>query len=176
MRRHIIFLLISLLPAVAGANTLSKQANAPAEQAKAKDKEVRCLALNIYHEARGEPHDGQLAVAYVTMNRVASPRYPASVCEVVWQYRQFSWTHDNVSDIPRNGSAWAKALRIANFVYSNYFRFREITKGATDMTKGALFYFAPKKVSPYWTRSMITTASIGSHVFLTDESQTGLDG
>lgn len=176
MRRHIIFLLISLLPAVANANALSKQISAHAEQTKAKDKEVRCLALNIYHEARGEPHDGQLAVAYVTMNRVASPRYPDSVCEVVWQHRQFSWTHDKYSDIPSNGRAWAKALRIANFVYSNYFRFREITKGATDMTKGALFYFAPKKVSPYWIRSMVTTAAIGSHVFLTDTPQTELDG
>lgn len=162
------------MPVVASATSLGKHPSATVDHARAK--EIHCLALNIYHEARGEPHEGQLAVAYVTMNRVASPRYPKTVCGVVWQHRQFSWTHDTYTDTPRNGRAWDKAKRIANFVYNNYFRFREITKGATDMTKGALFYFAPKKVSPYWIRSMVTTASIGSHVFLTDDPRTELDG
>ena len=53
------------------------------------DKELHCLSLNVYHEARGEPIQGQLAVAYVTMNRLVSGRYPDSICNVVWQDRQF---------------------------------------------------------------------------------------
>ena len=44
-----------------------------------------CLALNMYFEARSEPIAGQIAVAEVTLNRVASPHYPNTVCEVVLQ-------------------------------------------------------------------------------------------
>lgn len=54
---------------------------------------VLCLALNIYHEARGEPIDGQIAVAAVTLNRVQDPRWPDTVCDVVYQPNQFSWTN-----------------------------------------------------------------------------------
>ncbi len=60
--------------------------------------EVFCLAQNIYFEASVEHRVGKSAVAHVTLNRVDSPRYPDSVCEVVWQDRQFSWTQDGKSD------------------------------------------------------------------------------
>ena len=52
-----------------------------------------CLAMNIYHEARGERWEGQIAVAHVTMNRVAHDEWPNNVCDVVYQKKQFSWTH-----------------------------------------------------------------------------------
>src|SRR5215470_7187767 len=42
------------------------------------DSEQNCLANAIYFEARGEPLQGQLAVAEVVMNRAASGRYPTS--------------------------------------------------------------------------------------------------
>lgn len=54
-------------------------------------KETKCLAANVYHEARGEPLLGQLAVAQVTLNRVKSPKYPKSICKVVYEPKQFSW-------------------------------------------------------------------------------------
>jgi spore germination cell wall hydrolase CwlJ-like protein len=38
--------------------------------------ELKCLATAIYFEARGEPEDGQLAVAQVVLNRVKNPAYP----------------------------------------------------------------------------------------------------
>lgn len=132
------------------------------------DNEVRCLALNIYHEARGEPREGQLAVGYVTMNRVVNPRYPGSVCKVVWQRKQFSWTHDGRSDRPDNQAAWTRSLHIASFVYKNYYRFMNITKGATDLTGGALHYYAPSLANPAWAKDMVATRQIGSHVFLKD--------
>ena len=49
------------------------------------DRELECLALNVYFEARSEPSEGQLAVAYTTLNRVADTQFPDSVCEVVQQ-------------------------------------------------------------------------------------------
>ena len=76
--------------------------------------ELGCLALNIYHEGRGESSKGQAAIAAVTMNRVRSKYYPDTVCEVVWQRKQFSWTHiaaryHAVTDF----AAWGQALVIA---------------------------------------------------------------
>jgi len=63
-----------------------------------KREQLYCGAQNIYHESRGESNLGQIAVAHVVRNRVESPKYPNTVCEVVWQPKQFSWTHDGRSD------------------------------------------------------------------------------
>lgn len=134
------------------------------------DKELRCLALNVYHEARGEPIQGQLAVAYVTMNRLVSGRYPTSICDVVWQDRQFSWTHDTVSDVPTSKRQWQSAKRIAAFVYRNYYHFQRVTKGAADLTRGALYFYAPTKAQPEWARKKTVTVKVGSHLFLKDHS------
>jgi N-acetylmuramoyl-L-alanine amidase len=72
-----------------------------------------CLALNVYFEARNQPTDGQYLIAEVTMNRVNDDRYPDNVCDVVWQGKQFSWTHDGKPDTPKNTDAWLKAQIIA---------------------------------------------------------------
>lgn len=53
-------------------------------------KELTCLHDNVYHEARGESREGMVAVAKVTLNRVGT--YANSVCKVVYQKKQFSWT------------------------------------------------------------------------------------
>ena len=47
-----------------------------------------CLALNVFHEARGEFIPGQYAVALVTLNRAEHD--PAKVCDVVFKRHQFS--------------------------------------------------------------------------------------
>ena len=67
--------------------------------------EVRCLATNIYWEARNQSIQGMYAVADVTLNRVKDKRWPSTVCEVVKQRRkgvcQFSWFCDGKPDLPR---------------------------------------------------------------------------
>ena len=124
--------------------------------------EVRCLALNIYFEARSEPEKGQRAVAHVVMNRVAHPRYPGSACEVVQQggerirHRcQFSWWCDGLSDKPVNKQAWNKSLRLAQEVYFGLLE---------DTTDGALWYHAVY-VKPYWSEILLQGAKIGQHIF-----------
>lgn len=129
-------------------------------------KEIHCLALNIYFEARSEDKSGQFAVAAVTMNRVASDKFPDTVCKVVWQRRQFSWTHDGKSDKPREKQAWNNALTIASTVYRNYFEFQKYSNGAWDITRGALHYYAPDIVKPYWARDLKNFTKIGNHVFV----------
>ena len=123
---------------------------------------LRCLALNIYHEARGEPLQGKIAVGHVVLNRVAAQRFPAQVCAVVQQggerrrYRcQFSWWCDGRSDQPRDVAAWRESLLVALL----------IRRGATDdPTRGALWYHADT-VSPYWAKIFKPNTKIGRHIF-----------
>ena len=63
--------------------------------------EVSCLADNIYWEARNQPTRGMIAVANVTRNRVKSPHYPNTYCEVIKQgpIRE-SWKTRKNPDLP----------------------------------------------------------------------------
>ena len=121
-----------------------------------------CLALNIYHEARGESLDGQVAVAQVVMNRVGDPGFPGQVCEVVRQGGerpmdrcQFSWWCDGRGDLPDDLAAWTGSKDLA----------RRILAGSVeDPTGGALWYHAVH-VSPDWEMDIIRQAKIGRHIF-----------
>lgn len=131
-------------------------------------KQLECLAMNIYHEARNQPIEGQTAVAYVTLNRVMSNKYPDSICEVVWQRNwsnkynkwvaQFSWTLDGKPDTAYNIEAWMHALDIAALVYINY------GKDGRDPTKGATHYHA-NYVNPSWSKHLVKTSIIEDHIF-----------
>ncbi len=117
--------------------------------------ELHCLALNIYHEARSESDAGKFAVAQVTLNRVRSTRYPDRICEVVWQRRQFSWTHDGRPDRPRNLEAWKEALWVATIIYD----FNPLS-----MVGRATHYHAVY-VRPFWARVYRRVRRIGKHIF-----------
>ena len=127
-------------------------------------RDINCLALNVYNEARGEPRKGKIAVAIVTMNRVASAKYPDSVCKVVYQKRwdylrnryvsAFSWTElDNSPSL--NSNAWKEANEIAQQVYFDKDRGR---------LGEALFYHADS-IRPSWARTRTRVAKIGRHIF-----------
>jgi spore germination cell wall hydrolase CwlJ-like protein len=130
----------------------------------AQQRDVKCLALNVYHEARGEPLAGQYAVAEVTMNRRASRFFPRSVCEVVYQKNwdairrryvgAFSWTELEPLPEPR-GAKWLQAQRIAEAVYFGK-RVPEV--------QGAMFYHA-SYIKPDWAKDKTIVARIGRHVF-----------
>ncbi|MEN8697599.1 MAG: cell wall hydrolase [Bacteroidia bacterium] len=120
-------------------------------------KQHECLALNIYHEARGERIEGQIAVAQVTLNRVDHRKWPTTICEVVYQPKQFSWTHLVKNQTPREARAWAKARTIA----------RDVMIGnVEDPTKGAVYYHA-NYVNPNWAEYMELSKVIGNHLFYT---------
>lgn len=75
--------------------------------------ELECMALNIYHEARDQPLLGQQLVGQVTFNRMMHKGFPSTICGVVRQHKQFSWTHDGKSDHPTNIKAYKEAYLIA---------------------------------------------------------------
>lgn len=143
--------------------------------------ETTCLAQNIYFEARDQNIKGQIAVALVTINRVKSKRFPNSICKVVKQARyrngrlvkhkcHFSWFCDGLSDIPKDRIAWKVSLTIANAMLEH--SGSHISKNGTkwkvnDFLHGATHYHR-KDVNPYWNRSMLKVAEIGSHIFYID--------
>lgn len=130
---------------------------------KVKNDDLLCLACNIYHESGNQTLDGKIAVGAVTINRVKSLYYPDSICRVVWQKRQFSWTIDDKSDIAANPLWWTQALDIAQGFMVTTGR----PHGAfVDPTNCALFYHADY-VDPYWRKdkAMRKTTRIENHIF-----------
>ena len=135
------------------------------------DKQLKCLALNIYHEARGEGIEGQMAVANVTVNRVNHKYYPNTVCGVVMQKTcgkklkytaahdgctaQFTWTWDGEDDTPKEHTAWKQAIMVATKVLAGKI---------ADNVKGAILYHTDK-VKPYWAKKMVRLATIDDHIF-----------
>lgn len=127
-------------------------------------RELTCLALNVYYEARGEPVEGKFAVAEVTMNRVVSRRFPETVCEVVYEKKwdwlrkryvgAFSWTEFDVIPHPE-GEQWHLAREVAEAVYFGR---------QPPQLKGALHYHATY-IRPSWSRGRQRVARIGGHVF-----------
>lgn len=114
---------------------------------------VDCLARNVYYEARGESVAGQYAVAEVTMNRKASPLYPKTVCDVVYQKSAFSWTDEALE--PPAGQEWLRAKQVAQEVY--YQRRPPVMPD--------VLYFHATYVKPEWAAERERVARIGRHVF-----------
>ena len=118
--------------------------------------ELGCLAMNIYHEARGETEKGKLAVAAVTMNRVKTKYYPDTVCEVVWQRKQFSWTelkskYQTITDT----KAWINAIEIAQLFID----------GGNWPGVGKATHYHTVSVSPNWKDDNHLVAQVGNHLF-----------
>lgn len=114
--------------------------------------EQRCLALTIYYEARGEPIEGQYAIADVVLNRVSDPDFPKSVCEVTYQDGQFHWTDKKVR--APHGYAWLQSQVIAKTIME-----RDIQRGITN---GAVYFQRSSKTPKYAKKR---TATIGAHSF-----------
>ena len=123
----------------------------------ANNRELKCLADNIYYEAGNQSTRGKLAVAAVTINRVNSPKFPKSICSVVHQRTrgtcQFSWTC--MRKYVPNPERYAEAKRVAEKV---------LFAGANDgvLGKNVLFYHADY-VNPGWNLRRVT--KIGDHIF-----------
>jgi spore germination cell wall hydrolase CwlJ-like protein len=119
-----------------------------------------CLRKAIYFEARGEGIKGEFAVAEVVLNRVDNPLYPRSVCGVVQQGGRgacaFSWVCDGYSDVMHDSVSADRAGRIAWLMLQPGAP-RPLTAGAT--------YFHTRSVRPDWSRAVVQTAAIGSHLF-----------
>ena len=112
-----------------------------------------CLAMNIYHEARGEPFTGQIAVAEVVISRMQDERWPSTACGVVWQPYQFSWTMEHERK-RMNQQDYDTALDAA----------RTALLGTSE-AQGADHYHTIDILPPDWTDNLEVSAVIGNHIF-----------
>ncbi len=110
----------------------------------------RLLAKLVYAEARGESYKGQVAVAAVVLNRVASPDFPNTISGVIYQSNAFTCVNNGSI----NNTPDASCIRAA----------REALNG-WDPTGGCLYYFNPDKTSDKWIRTRTVVTVIGNHRF-----------
>jgi|TARA_B110000091_G_scaffold102367_1_gene111354 N-acetylmuramoyl-L-alanine amidase len=136
---------------------------------------AKCLALNMYYEARNQGTAGVLAVTNVVVNRVNDDRYPNSICEVVQQGPtraswkdpkvsypvknrcQFSWYCDGKSDEPKNTEQFTYFLNLSQGILNNEIPFLDITDGAT--------HYHADYVMPSWAKTKTKTVEIQDHIF-----------
>lgn len=127
-----------------------------------------CLTQAIYYEARGESVQGQSAVAQVVLNRTRNPRYPASVCAVVFQGAQrpgcqFSFACEGAAQTgPIDSRAWSKASTIAS---------RMLQDDARAGDVGGATHYHTAAVAPAWDRQLREITRIGRHIFFAAEGR-----
>jgi len=128
-----------------------------------RERQLACLAKNIYYEAGSEPFEGKAAVAQVTINRVNSGQFPGDICKTIYQKNvfyekvicQFSWTCDRVIAFrPVNKANYDESMIAAQKVLMEDFRLPSLRE--------AMFYHADY-INPGWKREKV--AKIGHHIF-----------
>ncbi|MEQ7873279.1 cell wall hydrolase [Sphingomonas sp. ASV193] len=120
------------------------------------DDQAQCLATAVYFESRGEPLQGQLAVANVVINRARSGRFPADWCGVVKQRAQFSFVRNGAFPwIDPACEAWRRARAIARIAQKNL---------AVELPADVLWYHA-NYVAPRWRNQLVKVEQIGAHIF-----------
>ena len=140
--------------AAAGGRRSLNDLGAEHAGAELNEEQFQCLASAVYFESRGEPLDGQLAVAEVILNRVKSGRFRSTICDVVKQPSQFSFVRRGVIPQPkRETAAWQRAVAIAHIALNDL----------ADVTGENSLFFHATYVNPGWGRPRI--AKIGNHIF-----------
>jgi spore germination cell wall hydrolase CwlJ-like protein len=119
-------------------------------------KSLNCLAKNIYFEARDQSELGQIAVARVTVNRLSSDKYPNSVCEIVYQHCQFSWTCNRKERIISDKESWNKSVKIARIVLA-FNSYQNVVKDAT--------YYHVETIHPSWSKQMVKVGQVDDQIF-----------
>lgn len=126
---------------------------------------LTCLALAVFFEARAEPIVGMEAVANVIINRVEDSRYPDTVCGVVWEHKQFSWTHDGLTDDPeahtghQDRLAWVTSQRVAE----------EALQG--NLMGITSTHYHAEYTLPFWADVYTKDGVVGTHVFYTNNTE-----
>lgn len=128
-----------------------------------RERQLECLARNIYHEAGNEPFEGKVAVAQVTINRSESGIFPSDLCKVIYQKNkfmekvvcQFSWYCDGPSKMKLIANeTYDECYKVAKKVLLEGFRLPSLTE--------ALYYHADY-VNPGWKKERV--GKIGRHIF-----------
>lgn len=154
------------------------------ELEKSKKEDVQCLALNIYHEARGSSIQDRIASTYVVFNRFEDKDYPLtskkqkkSICDVVFDRWQFCWTNNAIIPMPKEEQVWRDAQKLAYELYTKPIH-KELAKqfALKHYVVSSLVY---DKHRPKWINKRKLTVKIGKHSYMslvdTQSSQQDID-
>ncbi|AGE63943.1 spore cortex-lytic enzyme [Bacillus subtilis XF-1] len=143
------------------ANANKQQNNTPAKARKQdavaanmpggfSNNDIRLLAQAVYGEARGEPYEGQGAIAAVILNRLNSPLFPNSVAGVIFEPLAFTAVADGQIYMQPNETAREAVLDAIN---------------GWDPSEEALYYFNPDTATSPWIWGRPQIKRIGKHIF-----------
>ena len=148
---------------------------------KEQQEDVVCLALNMFHEARGSTVKDQIASTYVVFNRYMDTNYPLtlknkkrSLCNIIFDKWQFCWTNGHKipkPDVKKYGekNAWEKAQKLAMELYNN-----PIHKQMASEFQLQHYVVTPliyDKHRPKWINKRKLTIQIGKHSYMSINSK-----
>lgn len=113
-------------------------------------RDIDLIARVVNGEARGEPYEGQVAVAAVILNRLKNSNFPKTIAGVIYQPGAFT----AVSDGQISATLTSSSIQAAESAINGW-----------DPTNGALYYWNPAKATNQWVWSRQITLRIGNHVF-----------
>lgn len=126
-------------------------------------KELDCLANNIYFEARNQSNLGQLAVGLVTVTRAEHERWSKTICGVVYDHKQFTWTWDKKQKIGKHKDSleYLRAVNLASrILYGEFDSMREMFNAD---------HYHTTAVHPGWANRLAKIATIDNHIFYVDQ-------
>jgi spore germination cell wall hydrolase CwlJ-like protein len=133
-----------------------------------REKQIECLADNIYHESKGETYSGKISVGFVTIHRTSNESFPDNICGVVKQRTkgtcQFSWYCDKKKKkesqkklvVKVSDSDYYDIKNLAENLYVNHDKIH-------DPTKGALYFHA--KYVKVKRKGKVVKAKVDNHIF-----------
>lgn len=124
-----------------------------ATQAGYSNKELDCMARNLYHEARGESERGMIMVAEVTINRTEHKGFPSTICGVVYAPNAFEWTRKSAKI--KEPKQFEKAKKVAEKVLS----------GKAKLTGTEALYFKTKGYKSAFHSKRKHLGTVGNHEF-----------
>mgnify|MGYP002477912845 FL=1 len=137
-------------PKTGGTEKSAGQAAKLAKTHNFSENDIRLMASAVYGEARGEPYEGQVAVAAVILNRVKSPNFPDTVSGVIFQPGAFTAVSDGQIWLTPNETARKAVIDAIN---------------GWDPTGGCIYYFNPATATNKWIWSRPQVKQIGKHIF-----------
>ena len=128
------------------------------------DSSYNCLVCNCFFETSSESLQGKVAVAKTVLSRVASKEFPNTVCGVVFQRSQFSWTNDsNPNFFDARKPEDIKVLKDCRDASDT-----AMNEGAN----GLLYFYNPRKVTPAWASRMKKCGRVENHAFMVPNNKT----
>lgn len=118
---------------------------------------LTCLSVNNFHEARSESDIANIMIMGVVLNRMHDKRYPNNICDVIFDEKQFSWTHDTRSDKIIDTGQYKRLYKLAEYVMMNQDFVQQMAEGAN--------HYHSKTVDPNWNKVYDYITTIDNHHF-----------